>query len=277
MKLRTFLPLVTYTDPNSDAVAANAVAVARHLDAALDALAVNVTIPPVSNALSRFLIDVPDMIREAEAASRRRGEHLLGMVAERAAEAGVEATTGAVTVAPGLLAETAATHARYGDFCLAGWEAGNPTSSATAEAMVFGAGRPVVLLPELSAADSFDHVAIAWDGSRVAARAVADARPFLARSARISVLSVVDEKPLNLEAAEQLADGLRRRGLRADAVPLRGAGAPVAETLQQSALERGCTLLAMGGYGHSRMRDFVLGGATRGVLDDLLLPVLLSH
>ena len=77
MKLQAFLPLVTYSDPNADTVAANAAAVAGLLDADLNVLAVNVTIPQVSNALSRFLLDVPDMIRQAETTSRKHGERLI--------------------------------------------------------------------------------------------------------------------------------------------------------------------------------------------------------
>lgn len=277
MKIEAFVPFVTYLNPNSDAIAANAVAMAGHLGATIHALAINADIPPVSNALSRFLLDVPEMIREAEKLSRERGDHLLALTTERAQAAGLSASTNAVAVKPTLLAETAAAHARYYDIGLLGWEADNPTSRLTAETVIFGAGRPTVLLPELSAVGALDHVAVAWDGSRVAARAAADAFPLLARATRVSVLSVVDDKPASRDAAERFAGGLVRRGVEAVAVPLRGQGAPIAGTLQQAALERGAGLLVMGGYGHSRLRDFVLGGATKGVLDNLLMPVLLSH
>lgn len=277
MKFQAFVPLVTYPDPNSDAVAANAVAVAALLGAELHAHAFNLDMPPVGNALSRFLLNVPEMIRETEAQSRGRGEHLLAAITEQAAAAGVTATTGATTATPPLLGATAAIRARYFDLGIVGWEAGNATSRTTAESVIFGSGRPTVLLPERFEAGAIDHVAIAWDGSRVAARAVADARPFLERAARVSVLTVLDEKSLAQDAGDQLADALARGGLKAEAVPLRGGGHPVAETLQRGALDRGGGLLVMGGYGHSRLRDFVLGGATEGVLGDLLLPVLLSH
>src|SRR5690606_25394443 len=79
VKIEAFIPLVTYLNPNSDAVAANVVAMAGHLGATLHALAINADIPPVSNALSHFLLDVPEMIREAEKLSRERGDHLLAL------------------------------------------------------------------------------------------------------------------------------------------------------------------------------------------------------
>lgn len=277
MKPQAFLPLVTYTDPNSDAVAANAVAVARQLDADLHALAINADIPEVSSALSRVLLNVPEMIRDAEAGSRKRGRHLLAAIKAEADAAGVSVTTESVAETPPLLSATAAQHARYFDLALAGWEAGNPTSRTTVEALVFGSGRPTIALPETVAPASFDHIAIAWDGSRVAARALADAHAFLAIASRVSVLTAVDEKPVGRDAGERLAGELGRRGLEAAAVPLRCEGRPIGDVLQKSAVDRGCGLLVMGGYGHSRLRDFVLGGATEGVLAEMLLPVLISH
>ena len=277
MTAQALVPLVTYTDPNSDAVAAHSVAVARQLGVGIHALAVNADIPQVSSALSRLLLDVPQMIQDAEGLSRQRGEHLLALAAEKAREAGVAFSAARVTETPVLLSATAALHARYYDLSLVGWEKDNPTSRATAESIVFGSGRPTVLLPEQVEPKPFDHIAIAWDGSRVAARALADAHLFMARASRVSVLTVVDDKELSREDGERLASALSARGFEAAAVPLRAEGRPVAAMLQQSALDRGCALLVMGAFGHSRMRDFILGGATEGILGDLSLPVLLSH
>ena len=278
MKPLAFLPLVTYPDPNSEAVAANAVAIAAQLGAELHALAVNVDIPDVSNALSKFLLNMPEMVRNAEALSRKRGEELLAAVEKQASLAGVSVTTERAAAAFALLGDAAAMHARYFDISLVGWEAGNTTSRVTAEAVIFGSGRPTILLPELSAVDSLDHVAVAWDGSRVAARAVADAGPFFERASRLSILTVLDEKPLHeKDAGERLAAGLRKRRVPAEAVPIHAEDCPIGVTLQERSIELGCNLLVMGGYGHSRVRDFVLGGATDGVLSDLRLPVLLSH
>ena len=278
MNLEAFVPFVTYPEANADACAMHAVSLAASLNAGLHAVAINADIPNVSNALSTFLLDTPTMIREAEAASRQRGEHLLALVREKAQAAGVDVATAAIAAPLASLAEYAATRARYFDLSLVGWEAGNTTSRTTAEAVVFGSGRPTILLPELSDIAAFEHVAIAWDGSRVAARAVADARPFLQHASRISVITVLGEKPLKeKDVGDRLAEVLRERGLDATAIPVKAQDCPIAETLQQTAIERGAQLLIMGGYGHSRIRDFVLGGATAGVLGDLLMPVLLSH
>ena len=278
MQLHAFVPLVTYPDANTDGVATRMVSFAAGLGVSIHALAVNADIPDVSNALSKILLDTPAMIRQAEAASRERGERLLAAIKAKASAAGVNATTDHLVARPALLGDTAAMHARYFDLSLLGWEPDNATSRMTAEAVVFGSGRPTILLPERSAVGTIDHVAIAWDGSRVAARAVADARFLLEQAERISVLTVPDEKPLkDKDAGRRLVEALGRQGLSANAVQVKAEDCPIAETLQRSATDRGCKLLVMGGYGHSRVRDFVLGGATEGVLDDLLLPVLLSH
>ncbi len=87
-----------------------------------------------------------------------------------------------------------------------------------------------------------------------------------------------DEKPLpGQDIAEALAALLMQRGFVAEARHIALAGRTVAEALQEAAIEAGADLLAMGGFGHSRARDFILGGATKGIFADLRLPVLLSH
>lgn len=241
MKALALVPLVTYPDPNSKAVAANAVAIAAQLGAELHALTVNVDIPDVSNALSRFLLNLPEMIHKAEASSRKRGEELLAAVVKQASSMGVRVTTDSASAALALLGEAAAKRARYFDIVLVGWEAENTTSRAMAEAVIFGSGRPTILLPELSTVTSIDHVAVAWDGSGVAARALADARPFVEQASRLSVLTVLDEKSLQeKDAGERLADALRKRGVAAEAVPINAEDCPIAVTLQERAIELGC-------------------------------------
>ncbi|MEP9386324.1 universal stress protein [Mesorhizobium sp. KR9-304] len=278
MKLQTFLPLVTYPDASSDAAIANAAAVSRLLSAELNVLALEVDIPEVSNALSRMLLDLPTMIREAEKLSAQQGSRLLALAKTKADGAAIVARTGAVACQLHLLGETAADHARYSDLALVGLEAENPGTRMVAEAVIFGSGRPTMLMPAGKPVEKLDRIAIAWDGSRVAARAVADARHMLERASAVSVITVTDEKPLkDQDAGKRLAASLRQGGLKAEFSAILAEDCPIAETLQQHAIGTGADLLVMGGYGHSRLRDFVLGGATEGVLTDLRLPVLLSH
>ncbi|CAN7577058.1 universal stress protein [Mesorhizobium amorphae] len=278
MKLMASLSLATYPDANSAKIAANAVALVKQIDAALHAVAIDVDIPDVSNALSNYLLDLPYKIQEAEATSRKRGKVLLGAINQEAARAGVTLTTQELTAPPTLMGDVAEKHSRYFDVCLVGWAPANQTARMLAEAILFGSGRPTLLLPDSTDVGVLGHVVIAWDGSRVAARAVADARAFLERASMVTVVTVTDEKPLPGQGiGERLALGLRTRGLVAEAVSIQAGDSSIGAALQEHALKIGGNLLVMGGYGHSRVRDFVLGGATEGILADLRLPVLLSH
>ena len=278
MQLQVFLPLVTYPQANSDEIARSAVCVAQWLEGKLHALAINADIPDVSTALSRVVLNTGELIKGAETESRHRGSHLLSLLNRTADAAGLPIQTSSIQVHLATLGDTAANHARYFDMSVLGWEPENPTTRSTAEAVIFGAGRPAVICPAVSAIDEFDHVSIAWDGSRAAARAVADAQPFLKRAARITIITITGEKPLgDQHGAVRLTEILRQSGLNAEARSVAANHRPIAEMLQQTAIEQGSQLLVMGGYGHSRIRDFVLGGATRGVLASPLLPILLSH
>lgn len=273
MRLQALLPLVTWPEPSGESAVANAAAVASALGADLHALALRAEIPPVSNALSRALLDLPRMMREAEALSERNGAALLA--AARAKGATTTSAGGPVA----LLGDVAVAPARCHDITLMGWALGHDGIRQVAEAILFGSGRPLVLLPESrTVPGTFAHVAVAWDGSRVAARALGDARPLIARAGKVSVLTVTGEKPLKEgESGETIVAMLRRSGVSADYVPVPVGGGPIAQTLQEGAAGCGADILVMGGFGHSRLRDFVLGGATAGVFGDLRMPVLLSH
>jgi nucleotide-binding universal stress UspA family protein len=278
MKLQVLLPLVTYPGPVSPHVGSNAAIVSAQLEAELHALAVNVDIPPVSNALSTFFLNTPELIRQANARSRKYGEDILRVVTEQAKLANVKLVTDRAATSLPLLADIAANRARYFDFVLIGWEAANESTHTLAEDVIFGAGRPAILLPELVKPAAFGHVAIAWDGSRVAARAVADSMPLLRKASKITVLTVTDEKDLPKDdPGVRLATGLQARGLSAEAHAVLSGGSDIAVTLQENAIQLGAALLVMGGYGHMRLREFILGGATDGVLRDLRMPILISH
>ncbi|RWN52166.1 universal stress protein [Mesorhizobium sp.] len=278
MKTIALLPVITYPEPNPEMVVPRAVAMAAALGAQLHALAINVEIRNISNALSRRLVDVPKMTREAEALCRDRGEAFLAKAVLEAKRAGVDSTTDAVASNAPLLNDTAAIQARYYDLVLCAWEANNPTSRTTAQAIIFGSGRPTILLPEVEPVTKLHSLAIAWDGSRVAARAVADAHQVLRRASKITVLTVTGEKSLReTDAAQRLAQGLNLRGLSAEAMPFVSEDCPVEVSLQERAIEIGADLMIMGAFGHTRLRDFVLGGATKGILSDVRLPIMLSH
>jgi nucleotide-binding universal stress UspA family protein len=272
-----YLPLTSYPEAAPDSAILAAMDVASGFGLHLHVTTFGVKIPPVASPLGGFIINIDGMARATEEHSQAECARLKALV-EGAAKggAGVPVTHHVLEMVGARAA--AATEARYFDLAVAPWSADTVSAQDMAQALVFDSGLPVLLVPAGAKARKADHLAIAWDESRVAARALADALRLLKPGGRISVLSVHDEKDLgNADLAQTLAASLRGRGYQAEACDLELQGKPIAEVLQEAALTQGADFLAMGGFGHSRWRDFVLGGATKGILLNLRLPVLLSH
>jgi nucleotide-binding universal stress UspA family protein len=278
MTIQAIVPIATYPESIRPQHFDSIAALAKGLGCDIHALVLLAKFPQVANALSSLLLDVPDMIRNAEARSRKSGDELLSALTKAAASAEVDLTSGQAFPGPDLAGEIAAERARYFDLAMIGVSPENDVSRNVAEAVVFGAGRPVLLVPEALRTGDPEHAVIAWDGSRVAARAVADATVLLGRMRKVTVLCVLNEKPLpNDDIGDRLAAALKRRGVAAEARSIELEDQPIGHSLQGFALDDGAGLLVMGAYGHSRLRDFVLGGATRAIIDDLRIPVLMSH
>jgi nucleotide-binding universal stress UspA family protein len=271
MKRRIYLPLLTYPDPAGETLLDNAVELARNLDAILCATILDVTIPPITNPWPVFL-DTEDMVRRAEQKSRQEGEAFTRVLQKRCSEANVQLEIKSVTVSQPDVIDSAIAEARLFNVVLAQSAAQFAT---LAEALIFGAGRPVILYPERPCPGRIDHVAIAWDGGRAAARALADASCFIDSADRISVIGV-REKPIDRNVGT-LLDALTARGANAIAEIFDAGDMTIGHAIQAKAVELRADLLVMGGYGHSRLREFVLGGATADVLSNAMLPVLISH
>ena len=146
------------------------------------------------------------------------------------------------------------------------------------EAALFESSRPTLVVPYIqNKSFKLDRVAIAWDGSRAAARAIADALPMLGRAGKVHLLSVYGENTEreNLESVNML-DHLKRHGVEvvAKSMPV---AVDVTSTILNFMADDGTDLLVMGGYGHSRLREFILGGTTRGLLESMTAPTCMSH
>lgn len=147
------------------------------------------------------------------------------------------------------------------------------------EATLFESGRPILVVPYIQHPPfRMDHIVVAWDGSRAATRAIADALPLLHRAKRVDLLSVVGQRPLREELpGADMVSHLGRHGIKADVHKEPLVEGDVTPALLNYLADSGADLLVMGGYGHSRLREFVLGGATRDILRSMTVPVLLSH
>ncbi|EJN14457.1 universal stress protein UspA-like protein [Bradyrhizobium sp. YR681] len=145
--------------------------------------------------------------------------------------------------------------------------------------ILFQAGGPVLFLPyTFDGAFRAKRIGICWDGSRLAARAMRDAAPFLARAEEIVILTINEADAIPGEASSNhLARHLGRRGLSTRIVGLPAARADIQPTILSLAADENLDLLVMGGYGHSRLQERFLGGVTRAMLEAMTVPTLMSH
>lgn len=142
-------------------------------------------------------------------------------------------------------------------------------------------GRPVLVVPTAWDARKFgDTIAVAWNNSREAARAVFDALPLMLTAKKVRLISAGDtgsgESAAALPGAD-IAATLARHGINVEATTISDGGRHAGIALLEQCATDGTDLLVMGAYGHSRMREFILGGVTRHVLKTMTLPVLMSH
>lgn len=272
-----YLPLDGQNDSTTDPAIMAAVAVGAAFGCKLHVTNFTVDVPPVASPLGGFMINIEGMVRAAEERARAECQRRKALIeAAPMADRVVASTIREITM--GGVMGAAAIEARQFNLSLVPVPADGAGPQDMAQALVFDSGLPVILVPETAKAAPLDHVAVAWDGSRVAARALNDALQILAPGGHVTVLTVHGEKALAKEdLAGALAATLRLRGYDARATNIALDGRPIGEALQAGAMEAGAGLLAMGGFGHSRFRDFVLGGATLGILSNLRMPVLLSH
>lgn len=153
-----------------------------------------------------------------------------------------------------------------------------PMREAMIETALFEGTAPMLIVPYISAGSmALERVMIAWDGSRTAARAVQAALPLLALAKKISVVMIERVGSNPGQPGAELATWLARHGLDVELSQVEAPDVGIADALLDHAADKSFDLLVMGGYGHSRVREFLLGGATRGILATMTIPVLMAH
>ena len=147
------------------------------------------------------------------------------------------------------------------------------------EAALFNSGRPVLIVPYIQRSSlKLDRVLVCWDGSHPAARATADALPFLSRAGTTEIITVKNaETDLKEIPGADIAQHLARHGIHVELEQIVASGVDVANVILSHAADTSADLIVMGGYGHSRWREFILGGVTRGLLTSMTVPTLMSH
>ena len=268
--------LTSYPEPTPVSVVENAVSVAAALGAHIAALSCEMHVQVPGHFISGSVVGLPGVIAGEAGKSRKNAHDLLAAFEAAAAKSGVSRESILQKCksfeVPDLLVE----YARLRDLTIM------PASNDRwyAEAVIFGSGKPTVILPESPSPRAFElgTVAVAWDFSRAAARAVADAIPLLEKSKKVRVVTVLNEKHMdNKHSAEELSKNLSRHGIDVVLDRVDAKGRPIGDVLEAYVASHASDMLVMGAYGHSRLREFVLGGATKSLLLKPPLPILFSH
>jgi nucleotide-binding universal stress UspA family protein len=180
-------------------------------------------------------------------------------------------------MADGDFVAVAREHGRVADLVVLEQPDPDERDPASVEELALVLGRPVLMLPYVGAPKPIGRrIMLAWNGSRESARAAHDALPFLTKADRVLVTGVNPDGAAQA-SAERLLAHLARHRVNAELRRLDSGGLGVGDVLLNAASDEGVDLLVMGAYGHSRMRELILGGATRSMFRHMTVPVLLSH
>jgi nucleotide-binding universal stress UspA family protein len=275
------LALTTYPEPTPVSAVDDAIALAVALRARISAIACEVKVQVPGTILGNALLNISAMVATEAKKSSTNAEKLLvafqdaaekcGVFQERILEQCLTSEVPDVFVEYAWLRDLTIVPVPEGDF-FDQWYAGS---------IIFGSGRPTVILPHArkrAGAIALDTVVVAWDFSRPAARAVADSLPLLEKSKRVCIVTVTNEKAIDTKrSGAELAKYLARHDVNVILDVVDAAGRSIGDVLESHVTSRNGDLLVMGAHGHSRIREFILGGATKSMLARPPVPILLSH
>jgi nucleotide-binding universal stress UspA family protein len=265
-------------DTAQDFAAAYAVSVAQAFEAHLGGVAF-VYEPVIPGSL---LGGIPtDLIEAQREENAKTAKAAVARFEAAVARAGISAQSRIMDASVEGAADLFGRIARRFDLAVVGQA--RPGEGASEELLIEGAlfesGRPVVVVPYVQERPlSLERALVCWDGSRPAARAIADALPFLRRAKSVEIVAVSGERGKGRElVGTNMAAHLARHGLAVELKRISAGDVDVPSTIRKYAVDGGASFMVMGGYGHSRLREFILGGVTRTILASTTIPVLMSH
>ena len=234
------------------------------------------TMPP-ADTVSAVPFDILDTEREA---NRKAASDAIARFEEAARLAAVSAESRLVEASYSGATNVFGSIARTFDLSVVGQaERKSMRDDLMIEGALFDSGRPILVVPYIQRTGlKLDRVMVCWDGSRNAARAINDAMPFLSRAKAVDVVTIGTGKDRSGEIkGVDIAQHLARHGLNVELRAINAGDVDVPNVILSDAADRDADFIVMGGYGHSRLREFVLGGATRGILASMTVPTLMSH
>ena len=268
--------LTSYPEPTPVSVVEDAVSIAAVLGAHIAALSCEMHVQLPGHFISGSTVGLPGIVAGEAGKSRRNAQDLLAAFDAAAEKSGVSRESILQKCKTFEVADMLVEYARLRDLTIL------PQSDDRwyAEAVIFGSGKPALVLPQSPRSRPFElgTIVVAWDFSRAAARAVSDAIPLLEKAKKVRVVTVLNEKHLdNKHSAEELSKNLSRHGIDVVLDRVDARGRPIGEVLEAYVASHASDMLVMGAYGHSRFRELVLGGATKSLLSKPPLPILFSH
>ncbi len=144
------------------------------------------------------------------------------------------------------------------------------------ESVMFESGQALYLVPRSAAARPIEKIIVAWRNTRESTRAIAEAIPLMKAAARTQLV-IVEPKSAEDEQPMDVVAHLKRHGIKVDVAKFEMGDGAVSDTLLNEARDMGADLIVMGAYGHSRFREWVLGGVTREMIEKSKLPILMAH
>jgi len=269
------LPLI----PERASTARFAVSVAHRFQAHLAGVAF--VYDPILPAVDMGVAIPKSYVAEAQAAAQAKADAAVADFEERVRRDGLSAGSHKFNVATVGAPTQFAQIARRFDLAIVSQSESDDDDgidNAIAETTLFESGGPVLIVPYIQKDDlKLDRVAVCWDGSRPATRAIADAMPFIRQSKLTNILVVENDQPKSSELPGiDIARHIARHGVNVELKTL-PMTVDVGTTILNFAADSSLDLLVMGGYGHSRLRQFILGGATRSILESMTVPTLMSH
>jgi nucleotide-binding universal stress UspA family protein len=273
--------LTTYPESTPVSAVEDAVDVAAALAAKISAIACEVKISAPGSPLGNYLLDIPAIVATETKKSSTNAQQLLAAFQAAAEKRGVFQERISEQCLTSEVPDVFIEYARLRDLTIVPVPEGDYIDQWYAESIIFGSGHPTVVLPHTrkrTGSFALDTVIVAWDFSRPATRAVADAMPILEKAKRVCVLTVTKEKAIDTRrSGPELAKHLARHGVDVVLDEVDAKGRRIGDVFEAHVTYRNADLLVMGAYGHSRLREFVLGGATKRVLARPPVPTLLSH
>ena len=279
------LPVATYPDVTARTGLDHALTLSARLGARVTALIQQVDVPPIHSGFGELLLDLSAMAAQAEQLSRQSAETTRLWLLERGASLGLPTVTAnIVTCGPESFFDRLPPLARHHNLTAIVLDGSDPQRLVEMEALLFGSGDPALAVPARSAMAPIPavppvplRIVIAWDGTRAASRALRDALPILVGADPVTLVTIGDDKTMDPAGAASVLALLEHHGIPARHLARSRGTAPIGETLQAIAISQQADLLVMGAYGHSRLQQMILGGATSGILHAPRLPVWLSH